>query len=66
MADINDPGQPTPWRTTQPIPSPQYPLSPRHEVTEEELDTLKVKIINANHFEELTMLKQRIIESMLS
>ena len=66
MTDFNDAGEATPWKTTQPIPSPQYPLSPRHEVTDEELDALKQKIMSANHFEELAKLKKRIIDSMLN
>jgi len=65
MAEINDPGKPTPWTTKQPIPSPQYPLSPRKEVTEEDLDKLRDKINNANYFEELAKLKSRIINMML-
>lgn len=66
MSEIDDAGEPTPWRTTQPIPSPQYPLSPRHEVTQEDLDALKTKIMNSNHFEELAKLKRRIISMMLN
>jgi len=47
------------------LPSPHYPLSPREDVTEEDLDKLRDKINNANYFDELAKLKTRIINMIL-